>query len=66
MSRLPTFPSELYVTVEQAGSENEFLQPLKTLGACADIDGDVRVGRYMLHEVIVIGTKVVIKKSSPR
>ena len=66
MTRPRIFPSELYVIVEEAGTENEFLSSHLSPDDCANVADDVRVGRYMLHEVLTIGTKIVTKKSSPR
>ena len=66
MSRPRTFPSEIYLTVEQQGTNDEYFQYHLSLEDSAVLGNDVRVGRYMLHEVITIGTKVITKKSSPR
>ena len=66
MGRPRTFPAELYVTVEQEGAGDEYLQTHPTLESAASLEKELRVGRYMLHEVITIGTKVVVKNTATR
>ena len=66
MTRPRTFPSEVYMTIENQGSDNEFYDPKLSLEECGDLGEQVRVGRYMLHKVITIDTKIVVKKSAPR
>ena len=61
-----TFPSEFYITVEEEGSDSEFFQPNLSLEECGRIGQKIRVGRYMLHEVITIVTDVIVKNTSPR
>lgn len=54
-----TFPDQIYVTVEEKGTEDEFLQINKTAQDTAIIGQKRRVGRYVLHEVVIVETKVI-------
>jgi hypothetical protein len=54
-----TFPDEIFVSQEEKGTENEWLQVNKTADDTAIIGEKRRVGRYVLHEIVTVETKVI-------
>lgn len=64
MSRPKTYPNEIYLSLEQEGTPDEYLQANKTPDVCAEIGVKKRIGRYMLHEVIHVEGKVVTSGAS--
>lgn len=60
MSRPKTFPNEIFVTLEQSGTQDEYLQVNKTADETAEVGTKKRVGRYMLHEVVTVEAKVSV------
>jgi hypothetical protein len=59
MSRPRTYPNEIFLSIEQEVTGDEYLQANKTPEGCAVLGEKKRVGRYMLHEVIYVEGKVV-------
>lgn len=60
MSRPRTFPAEIYITVEELGTDDEFFQVNLKEEETAVVGQKRRVGRYMLHEVLRVSTKVEV------
>lgn len=60
MGRLHPFPAEIFLTVEEEGTENEFFLVHMDTTSTAEIGKERHVGRYMLDETLRIGTKIVL------
>jgi len=63
MSRPRVFPNEIYVTVEEAGTDDEWLLVHTDTDDTAIIGEKRRVGRYMLHDVLNVESKIVVNGS---
>lgn len=59
-----TFPDQIFVSQEQQGTEDEWLQVNKTVDETAIIGEKKRIGRYVLHEVLTVETKVIASTRS--
>lgn len=60
MSRPKTFPNEIYLTVEEAGTPEEWLMVHTNADDTAIMGEKRRVGRYILHEVVQVESKIVV------
>jgi len=54
MSRPKSFPTEIFVTSENEGTENAYKQVHETAEATAEINTRKRVGRYLLAEILKV------------
>jgi len=59
-----TFPDQIFVSQELKGTDEEWLQVNKTADETASIGEKKRVGRYVLHEVLTVETKVIASTHS--
>ena len=60
MARPRTFPAEIYVSVEEEGTEEQYFQVHTEADTAAEIGVKRRIGRYMLHETQTVEGKVVL------
>jgi hypothetical protein len=58
------FPDQIFVSQEEKGTPDEWLQVNKTADETASIGEKKRVGRYVLHEVLTVETKVIASTHS--
>lgn len=54
------YPKQIFVSREETGTENEWLQVNKTVGETACIGKKKRIGHYVLKEVLTVESKVVV------
>lgn len=54
------FPKEIFVSQEEEGTKDEWLQVNKTAEEVATIGEKKRVGRYVLKDVVTVEAKAVI------
>lgn len=54
------FPEKLYVTKENEGDEEEFLNPHPTINETAQVGEEVRVAVYELVSISTVTTKIEI------
>lgn len=59
------FPEEIFVTQEEAGTVNEWLQVNETAEQTASIGQKKRVGRYVLQDVVTVETRVLMTTNAP-
>lgn len=55
------FPKTLFVTKEEAGSEDEFLQPFEDIDLAAVVGEEITVAVYEFKEVKTLITKIEFK-----
>lgn len=60
MANRKQFPAEIYLTIEEEGTENEYLQVHTTPDTAAKVGEAVRTGRYMLHETVEVNAQVTV------
>ena len=59
MSRPRQYPNELFVSVENQGTDEEYFSASTTPDGCAELSMKKRIGRYVLAEVIHVEGKVI-------
>lgn len=54
------FAKEIFVTIEDAGTDNEYQQINKTAEEVAEINNSKTVARYRLEEILIVDAKATV------
>ena len=56
------FPKKVFISVEDEGSENEFLTVNNNMDTIGVVGEEIKVGVYTLEKIVTVVTEVKVKK----